>query len=622
MNLLQKAPNRHIPKRLTSFVLVFLVFCIFLLNGCSKRPEEAAPTTAAPYPEEIFESYEHFEEEQLKAQKEFDRQMKELFRDEVSGRQIDLHFMLKDPSAYGIDKAQSLYGQISLEDMAQAREEQQSLKTMLERFDPALLTSEQRLTQRILQSFLATEEKSYGLELYAQPLAVTIGVQAQLPILLSEYVFYKKQDVDDYLELLEGIDEYYKQLLDFQRQKADAGLMISNLLLDHLIESCEGYLLTPGDNFMIDTFNSRLDSLPELTEEEKKAYRQKNEALLEDHFVPAYQILIDGLNSMRDTGSEEKGLCAYPQGKEYYEYLVYSATGTSYSSIEDLLRDMELTMNKQLVQTSLLLRYHPELAEELDTYSYRQTNPEDMIEELKSLSQKEFPPLAECNYTLKTVPKSLELALSPAFYLVSPIDDYQDNVIFINENPRFASNELYNTLAHEGYPGHLYQNVYFHTHCKTDIRQLLSFKGYSEGWATYVEYLSYFMDNGLRPEMGELLAANSIATLGLHACLDVYINYMGWNREQVREYLTDYYEDPGDLTDALYIAMIENPANYLSYYVGFMEFMNMRQTAEKELGDQFDPMAFHTFLLNMGDAPFDVIQAYFTSWLANQKNRK
>ena len=120
--------------------------------------------------------------------------------------------------------------------------------------------------------------------------------------------------------------------------------------------------------------------------------------------------------------------------------------------------------------------------------------------------------------------------------------------------------------------------------------------------------------------MSELLAANSLASLGLHACLDVYINYMGWDKEQVREYLLDYYEDPGTLTDALYNAMIENPSNYLSYYVGCMEFMNMRETAEKELKSKFDPKAFHTFLLDIGDAPFDVIQAYFTTWLKEQKS--
>ena len=610
--------KNHLFSPLLIFTLIFSLF----LNGCysSAPPEkELAPTTAAPFSEASAENYEHFEEAQLKAQKEFEQQMEDLFISEISGRQIDLHFLLKDPSAYGITKAESPYGHFSLDSINESIEDQQSLKKSLETYDPALLTEQQRLTLRILQSILRIEDKSYGLELYSQPLAVTIGVQAQLPILLSEYIFYRKEDVDDYLDLLANIDEYYKELLDFQRLKAEAGLMMSNTVLDHLIESCESYLLTTDNNFMIDTFNSRLDTLSDLTEEEKNAYRQKNEELLKSDFIPAYQLLIDGLNELRGTGVNEKGLCGFPDGKKYYEYLVYSATGTSYPSIEELLKDMELLMNKQLAKTSLLLRFHPELAEELDTYAYRQTEPEDIMEELKVLSLEEFPSLAECSYTLKSVPKSLELSLSPAFYLVSPIDDYQNNVIYINENPRFATNELYNTIAHEGYPGHLYQNVYFHTHCDSNIRNILSSKGFSEGWATYVEYLSYMMDNGLRPEMGELLAANSIATLGLHACLDVYINYMGWDREQVREYLMNYYEDPGELTDALYNAMIENPANYLSYYVGCMELMNMRETAEKELGERFDAKEFHTFLLDIGEAPLDVIQAYFTAWLKEQK---
>ena len=332
--------KNHLISPLLIFTLIFSLF----LNGCysSAPPEkELAPTTAAPFSEASAENYEHFEEAQLKAQKEFEQQMEDLFISEISGRQIDLHFLLKDPSAYGITKAESPYGHFSLDSINESIEDQQSLKKSLETYDPALLTEQQRLTLRILQSILRIEDKSYGLELYSQPLAVTIGVQAQLPILLSEYIFYRKEDVDDYLDLLANIDEYYKELLDFQRLKAEAGLMMSDTVLDHLIESCESYLLTTDNNFMIDTFNSRLDTLSDLTEEEKNAYRQKNEELLKSDFIPAYQLLIDGLNELRGTGVNEKGLCGFPDGKKYYEYLVYSATGTSYPSIEELLKDME-----------------------------------------------------------------------------------------------------------------------------------------------------------------------------------------------------------------------------------------------------------------------------------------
>ena len=225
-------------KPMTSLILVFFLICSLSLSGCSKKNEELTPTTAAPYIENVAHSYEHFEEDQIKSQRQFDQDMEELFQNEISGRLLDMHFMLKDPSAFGITEAQSLFGHISLEDMAIAKEEQQNLKKSLDSYDPMLLTEEQRLTMRILQSFLKTEEKSYGLELYSQPISVTIGVQAQLPILLSEYIFYKKEDVDDYLKLLENIDEYYKELVDFQRKKAEAGLMMSDNTLDHVIESC------------------------------------------------------------------------------------------------------------------------------------------------------------------------------------------------------------------------------------------------------------------------------------------------------------------------------------------------------------------------------------------------
>lgn len=610
---------RTLRNRISITMLALLLFCSLLLGGCRPISRDPKATTAAPFQEdETAAGNEHSEEQKRTAQKDFDRLTENLFREEISANQLDMHFMLKNPAAYQITGAQNLYSPLTLDAMAEIQSQRQDLKNQLDSFDPVLLSNEQKLTLRVLQSFLRTEEMGDGLDLYYQPLAVTIGIQAQLPILLSEYAFYQKQDVEDYLKLLAGIDEYYQQVLDFEKQKAEAGLMMSDTAIDHVIASCESYLLVPGDNFMIDTFQTRLANVPDLTEEEKTAYTQQNAALLESDFVPAYQLLIDGLTSLKGTGTNEGGLSGYPKGKEYYKYLVYSGTGTSYPSIEALLEDMEKIMEDNLKTTSDLLRAHPELLDEFETCRYRQTEPNGIMEELKTLTLADYPALPECSYTLKDVPQALELSLSPAFYLVSPLDDYQNNVIYINRNPRFSSNELYNVIAHEGYPGHLYQNVYFHTHCGSDIRKLLSFPGYSEGWATYVEHQAYTLDNGLKPEMGQLMAANSMASYGLHACLDVYINYMGWSKDQVRDYLKKYYPQPDEVVDSVYSTMIENPSNYLSYYVGCMEFMNMRRTAEEQLKDRFNLKSFHTFLMDMGDAPFDVIQAYFTSWLLKQ----
>ena len=612
-----------IHQRISALLLALTLLCTALLSGClpsSHKKQTPVATTAAPYEEIAAENYEAFEEKQVIAQREFDQLANQLFQESLSSNLIDQHFLIRDPTAYGLTGEPPLYGTISLEAAIQDIANLKDLKEKLAAIDINLLTDAQKLTARILLSHIQTGLKSEGMELYYQPLSDTIGIQAQLPILLSEYQFYNQPDVDNYLRLIGGLDEYYAEILQYVQDQAAAGLMINDSAIDAVIASCECYLLVPENNFMVDTFSERLEGVSGLSAEEKEAYRQQHTALLESDFVPAYQLLIDGMTALKGTSTCEGGICNQLEGKKYYEYLVASNTGTSYSSVNEMLTAMEKRLDQDLWAVTVLCKSHPELMEAANDYQFRQTDPVAMIEELKTLTSKDFPALPECSYTLKDIPEALELSLSPAFYLTPPIDDYQNNTIYINRNERFSENSYYTTLAHEGYPGHLYQNVYFRSHNDEPLRQVLPALGYKEGWATYVEYYSYTLDNGLQPGMGELLAANMAAKLGLQACLDVYINYQGWTLEQVTDYLNNYYQDSEELAANIYDAMIKNPTNFLSYYVGFLEFQNMRELAETQLGDKFNAKEFHTFLLDLGPAPFDVIQPYFTSWLMSKKS--
>lgn len=597
---------------------------VLCLAGCVPqvlRPSQDSVQSSqtASETQDQSETYEQYDEKKLAEQKRFSKMEDSLFRKEASRSRLDLHFLLKDPEAAGITETASLYSPVSLEEFKKNRADREELKKTLDSFSRALLTDEQKLTLQVLQSFLRTEEKSNGLELYAQPLAPTIGIQAQLPVLLCEYPFFTRKDVDDYFALLGGLDDYYGQILEFEQQKAAAGLMMSDSSLDRVIASCESYLLVPGNNFLIDSFNSRLDALPDLNEEEKQSLRQQNTTLLESDFVPAYQKLIDGLTALKGSGKNEKGQCGYPNGRAYYEYQVFSATGTSFSSISDLLSAIEESVRESLLESSKILEEHPEFQKDFLNPPFRQSDASAIMEEIKEQTASDFPALPECSYTIREVPKALELSLSPAFYLTSAIDDIKNNVIYINRSERYASQPLYSLIAHEGYPGHLYQTVYFHSQNESSLRKILSFPGYTEGWATYVEQYIYTLDNGLDPELGRLLFANASASLGIQACLDLYVNAYGWELPQLKEYLSDYYEKPEEVASTLFETLVDNPANALSYYVGFLEFNQMRQTAEKQLGSRFSLMEFHRFLLDMGNAPFDVIQPYFSAWLNSQK---
>lgn len=128
-----------------------------------------------------------------------------------------------------------------------------------------------------------------GLELYEQPLAPHHRDPGALPILLSEYSFHSIQDVEDYLSLLSQLDSYYGDILFFEQQKSDAGLGLSDASIDRIIESCESYLIDPEDNFLTETFESRLKFLEHeitLTEQQKTDFRSRHLDMTKTRFCP------------------------------------------------------------------------------------------------------------------------------------------------------------------------------------------------------------------------------------------------------------------------------------------------------------------------------------------------
>lgn len=592
--------------------VVFLTVC--MLYGCiGKQP---VPDTNVS---ETSQTYESYRQEDLDTQKAFSEFCNQAFLENATASSLSLHYTLADPAAFGITDYPITFGELSVDAMKENFSDMRELLSELETFDSTLLSEDQQVTFQILQEYLKTELSMEGMELYYQPLAPSIGVQAQLPVLLAEYTFYDKDDIEEYLELLSQIDDYFSQILTLEQEKAQVGLFMNEHSLDEVLASCEAYLLAPEHNLLDDTFQERLETLPELTQEEKAAYTSRNLEILAQDFIPAYQLLKDGLSELRDSCIPEQGMCYLPQGKQYYEYLIRSSTYTTSETMDDLKNAIESQMNQDLVAISRILKEHPDVAARLTDAPVISNDPNEILDSLIQQIDQDFPNLPECSYTLKYVPESLESSLSPAFYLTPPLDRYESNTIYMN-NAYMENTDLFSTLAHEGYPGHLYQTVYFLEHCQEHLRQLLSFSSYSEGWASYVEYYSYSLDNGLDSQVSQILGHNSSAMLGLHALLDLNVNYYGWNKDQVAEYLEKYYGiQDQEVVDSLYTAVIATPTNYLEYYVGYLEITQMKDFAQDTLGDKFQLKEFHTFLLNLGPAPFTVIEPYFKSWLVSQQ---
>lgn len=598
--------------------LTVLFLSICLLCGCIRSPDSSGFPDGVPLQEQgkASKDPEQFRLEAQKAQETFESLCQTLFKDELSQSYLTLHYTLTDPESYGITDYPKTFGTFSLEIMKENVAEQEQLRKDLAEIHPEYLTDSQRLTYRILAKAMEYEHLADGLELYYQPLAPSTGVQAQLPILLTEFAFYGKQDVENYLTLLSDIDSYYQQILDFEREKAAAGLFMTDACVDQIVEESSGYLLPPEQSLMASGFDRRIDAMEELTEDEKADFKARNLTILTEHFIPAYELLLQGLTELKGSCNNEQGLCYDPDGKAYYEYLIHSSIGTTYDTIDELKKAIENQINSDLLAIAQVLKDHPDVLNQMDQYAFSETEPEKILELLEERAKEDFPEIVSYQYVTKFVPEELQNSLSPAFFLVPPINQYDNCVIYINQGSSSGTQTLFTTLAHEGIPGHLYQNVYFLSNCDANIRKILSFLGYSEGWASYVENYCYTIDNGLPPELGQVLARNASATLGIHALMDLNINYYGWSEAQVEEYLKQYFDlEQSDAVSAIYQAMKNDPSNYMAYYVGYLEIIKMRDKAQEVLKDRFKIKEFHRFLLDIGPAPFTVIEPYFEAWV-------
>lgn len=547
----------------------------------------------------------------------FDAYIEEEFTESIALNTINLHYTLAWPENYGITDYEVTLGDYSTGDAEETYQELEEMKKELLSFDYKKLTDEQRLTYDILMDYVETSLSVRDMTYYDEWLGVISGYQSQLPVILAEYTFRTEKDIQDYLELISQMDEMFEQIMVFEEEKSKAGLFMADYVADEVISQCEEFIADPEENYMIEIFNDKIGDFEGLSREEKEAYIEENHDIITTQVVAGYQTVIDGLNKLKGSGTNEMGLCYYEDGKEYYEYLVRVKTGSD-DSVRKLQRKVHSFMMERLGRAQNLIWKNRDLYKELISYECEMSDPEEIIEDLKANTEKDFPEPPQVDYTVKYVHPSMEEHTSPAFYLSTPIDDLQHNLIYINGEKSRGDSDLYITLAHEGYPGHLYQNAYTGISGIAPVRSLMSYKGYSEGWATYVEFEYAYDYMGMGEELADVASINNAVSLGLYAYADMGVHYDGWDREDLAEYLADFGIEDDDVTDDVFNALVEEPANYLSYFVGYLEFVELKEAAQKELEADFDVKEFHRFLLETGPAPFYIIEDYMEEWIKEQ----
>lgn len=573
--------KKHRKKYICVIVTVFVVFESLFTAGCSMK-------------------------DQGDADAEFEEYAEELFRSQAASNTVNLHYTLKEPEKYGILESDVTFGSYeSNSDAVKAAAENMRQALLEIAYDE--LDTQNKLTYDILIYQLRMMNRCADYLLYEEPLGLVSGVQTQLPVVLSEYQFYDREDVDTYLALLKTTGEYFDSLIRFEREKSEAGLFMSDYAADQVAEQCQAFIDMGNSNYLYSTFADRIEDVDELDEKEKSDYIQDNALMVNDYVIPAYEKLISEIQNLKGSGKNEKGLVYLPGGEEYYELAVQMAAGSD-RSVEEMRDLTRRQITDDLEAMEEVLGITADEAQEAAA-SMEQESAELILSHLREELKNAFPEVPEVSLEVKFVPEEMEEHLSPAFYMIPAIDNTEENVIYINQAQMGDDLTLFTTLAHEGYPGHLYQTVYYESTDPEPIRSVLDFGGYVEGWATYAEMGSYYLAP-LSKEQATLLQKNSSIILGLYALADIGIHYDGWSRMDTAAFFSAYGITDAEAVERIYDLIIGSPANYLKYYIGYVEFLELKKDWVREMGDDFSQKEFHEAVLKVGPAPFDIVEDY------------
>lgn len=602
-------------KRVSPLTYIALFVCIFAVLGLVYINQNGGFSTE----ETLTHPEVHDDRSEEQARKDFDKLTNEIFREEVADDSLTLNFQIKDRKKYGIEPSEPSLGEFSLKELKNSLLVSENRVATLETYDYDKLTEEQQLIYDIVYKMSKQNLESADFIEYSECLGPTTGIQAQLPVLFAEYNLYGKSEVEEYIALLKLVPSYFENIIEFEQNKSKEGIFMSDTTAQAIITQCEDFVKNPEKNYLITGFDKRIQNVSGLSAQDKSKYIAQNKQAVLNSVIPAYKNLISALKKLKGTGKNGGGLCHLKKGKQYYAYLVKAKTGSdrSLDEIDNLLDENISSLKNDIAD---IMSQSPDVYMKAQEVEYPYNTPQKSLEQLKKAVKKDFPALDDkITCQIKAVDSSLEESLSPAFYLTPALDNFQSNVIYINQNKKYDLSRAFTTIGHEGYPGHLYQTCYFLSQNPAPIRGIISVGGYTEGWGTYAELYSYSLA-GLDKEVAELLRLNTLTTLCIYAKADLAVNYLGWDYKKLQGYLSDFGFSKTNAR-TIYDSMVAEPGGYMEYTLGYLEIDSLLKEAKEKLGSKFVLKDFHKFFLETGEAPFAIIRDRMEKWIEETENK-
>lgn len=600
--------------------LVLILLSLMLCVSCTKKPVNTP--TVDTESENTTETTELTE-----VQKEFDEYVMQCIIDDVMEDYTTIHQMFENPENFGIDmsKVSIDFGELSVyeEDFIENNKELEEDKEAFAKFNRDDLTPFQQETYDMLArnleiaTLLSDEKFNY----IGDAFGTMTGIHSGLATFFTDWELRNEEDVKNVIPLMKDTRRYIDEALEYTKIQNEKGTITTNC--EEVIEYCQNIVDTGMDSAVLVILENHVDAV-DMDDAKREEYMAEIYDAFENYFLPAYQDIVDVLTEIDNNynGSEE-GLYYIDGGIEYYEIMMRNKLGMD-MPVEDIYEFMAETADKYydiLVDT---ITNHQDLlyVDEISGYS----DYTKMMDDLNEFKNQNFPDVGEINYKVESIDPEIATDGIAAYFVIPAVDSTTVRQIKVNTNDgarNAESIDTFTTVAHEGFPGHMYQYAYAYKNVPTIYRQAFAHNlGYTEGYATYAQFEAMkYLD--LPEGFAELLTSNEVYSYCLIVLADIGIHYYGATMEEVQDFLNEAgFSLDDEAALGLYNQLKDNPAAFEPYYVGFAMFDHYKDMAKEALGDKFDEMAFNDSILSSGTAPFDIVEAHVNAYIESASESK
>lgn len=510
-------------------------------------------------------------------------------------------------------------------------DQKQKFLARFQAIDPAGFSRQDTISRELMIRRLQQEIEGAQFKPWEMPVNQMGGLHLELPDLVTLTPFKTAADYDNYLARLHQIPHAFDQLRANMQQGLRDGLMPPRYLLEKVAAEADDVAGKTGES---SPFAKPVKEFPSsMPTSEQKRIRDAVLASVADQVIPAYQRFSAFVrNEYAPHGRTEPGIWSLPDGAARYRFAIRRITTTDMTpeaihalglkQIDEIEAEMLADAHKLGFKDLASLNDHIKNDRKFYATSGQQvldlyTNyAHGMEPELPKL----FGHLPKSKLTVIPMETSRSKNAVPADYTDGAADGSRPGHINVNEyDPEHRLVLNIEAIAyHEGIPGHHLQlSLAQEMENLPEFRRHAGYTAFVEGWALYAERLGKEVGHYQDPYSDYGRLENEMWR-AIRLVIDTGVHEKHWSRDQMVAYFHRYtaMDEPNIQSEVdRYIAW---PGQALSYKLGQLEILKLREEARQELGDKFDLRAFHDEVLGNGALPLDVLDSEVSSWIGQQ----